>query len=174
LSRSTLAGRLVTRCGLRPTLVGALALGALGALALGLAMSPSGSYGALVPSLILLTVGDGVVFTAMISRWAPGWPTGSKESPRALASASTSMGAAVGLALLVLVANAGTDGLAGEPLKVATAEGLRSAVLVVAAGIAAIALVALNLSADPSRAEAAAPCPRAPFFAAPVRPGHGR
>ena len=46
---STFAGRIVTRCGLRPTLVAALTTGALGALALGLAMTPDGSYAVLIP-----------------------------------------------------------------------------------------------------------------------------
>ena len=41
VASSTLAGQLVTRCGLKLTLVGALVLGALGALALGLTMSPT-------------------------------------------------------------------------------------------------------------------------------------
>ncbi len=43
---SALAGPIATRFGLRRTLVAALAIGALGALALGLAMSPDGSYAA--------------------------------------------------------------------------------------------------------------------------------
>ena len=60
----------------------------------------------------------------------------------------------------MIVANAGTEGLQGEPLRVATADGLSSAVLVVAAGIAATALPALILrpGATPS---ARTPCPRA-------------
>jgi hypothetical protein len=76
-----------------------------------------------------------------------------------IASTSTSIGAAVGLAVLVMVATSGTDGLTGEALRTATADGLSTAVLVVAAGIAAIALVALNLSPSATpRAET--PCPR--------------
>ena len=63
----------------------------------------------------------------------------------AIASTATGVGAAVGLALLVLVANAGTADLTGEPLRTATADGLRAAVLVVAAGIAAMAAVAMTL-----------------------------
>jgi hypothetical protein len=62
-----------------------------------------------------------------------------------IASTSASVGAAVGLALLVLVANADNEGLTGEAVRTATADGLSAAVLVVAAGIAATALVALNL-----------------------------
>jgi hypothetical protein len=49
--------------------------------------------------------------------------------------------------------------LSGEALRTATADGLSTAVLVVSGGIAAIALVALNLRpapVDPS----APPCPR--------------
>src|SRR5262249_24002579 len=76
-----------------------------------------------------------------------------------MASTSTSVGAAVGLAILVLVANLGTDGLTGEALRIATADGLSAAVFVIAAGIAGTALVALNLRPAP-RTRAEAPCPR--------------
>ena len=62
---SALGGRMTTRLGLRPTMVAALALGALGAVALGLAMSPDGSYAALSPGLVALSIADGVVFTTM-------------------------------------------------------------------------------------------------------------
>jgi EmrB/QacA subfamily drug resistance transporter len=156
---STLAGRLATRCGVRTTLVAALVVGALGALALGLAMSPDGSYATLIPGLILLSIGDGVVFTTMFIAAGTGVANDEQGVASGIASTSTSVGAAVGLAVLVLVANAGTDGLAGETLRVATADGLSAAVLVVAAGIAATALVALNLRTDP-RTREGAPCPR--------------
>jgi EmrB/QacA subfamily drug resistance transporter len=163
---SALAGQLVTRCGLRPTLVAALAVGAGGALALGLAMSPDGSYAALIPGLILLSIADGVVFTTMFIAAGTGVADREQGVASAIATTSTAIGAAVGLAVLVIVANAGTDGLAGETLRTATADGLASAVLVVAGGIAATALVALNLRPDP-RARGQTPCPRR--LAAPVR-----
>ena len=165
---SMLAGRLVTRCGLRPILVGALVVGTVGALLLGLAMSPSGSYAALIPGLILLSIGDGVVFTAMFIAAGTGVRDREQGVASSVASTSTSIGAAVGLALLVLVANSGTHGLEGESLRAASADGLSAAVLVVAGGIAATAVVALNLRpapATPSRA----PCPRA--LALPLRGG---
>ena len=142
---SALAGRIATRFGLRRTLVAALTIGALGALALGLAMSPDGSYAALIPGLILLSIGDGVVFTTMFIAAGTGVADREQGIASGLASTSTSIGAAVGLAVLVLVATSGTDRLTGEALRTATADGLSTAVLVVAAGIAAIALVALNL-----------------------------
>jgi EmrB/QacA subfamily drug resistance transporter len=157
LGGSALAGRFVTRCGLRTTLVAALAVGAIGALALGLTMSPDGSYASLIPGLALLSVGDGVVFTAMFIAAGTGVADREQGVASGIASTSTSLGAAVGLALLVLVANSGTHGLAGEALRRATADGLGSAVLVVAGGIAATALVAASLR---PRARGAAPCPR--------------
>ncbi len=108
-------------------------------------MSPDGSYAALIPGLVLLSIGDGVVFTAMFIAAGTGVADREQGVASGIASTSTSVGAAVGLAVLVLVATSGTDGLSGEALRVATADGLGTAVLVVAGGIAAIALVALNL-----------------------------
>jgi EmrB/QacA subfamily drug resistance transporter len=141
---SALAGRVVTRCGLRTTLVAALGVGAIGALGLGLAMSPDASYAALVPGLVLISVGDGVAFTAVFIAAGTGVADSEQGVASGIASTSTSVGAAVGLALLVIVANS---------------EGLSTAVLVVAAGIASTALVAMNLRPDP-RTRRAAPCPR--------------
>ncbi len=145
VTASTLAGQLVTRWGLKRTLVGALGLGALGALALAVTMSPTASYGTLVPGLVLLSIGDGVVFTAMFIAAGTGVDDRDQGVASSIASTSSSIGAAVGLALLVLVANAGTGGLSDEALRTATADGLSTAVLVVSGGIAAIAVVALNL-----------------------------
>ncbi len=155
---SALAGQVVTRCGLRTTMVAALAVGALGALALALAMSPDGSYAELIPGLVLLSIGDGVVFTTIFIAAGTGVADDEQGVASGIASTSTSVGAAVGLALLVLVANSGTDGLEDEALRVASADGLSTAVLVVAGGIAATALVALNLRQAPGSAEL--PCPR--------------
>jgi EmrB/QacA subfamily drug resistance transporter len=156
---SALAGRIATRFGLRRTLVAALTIGALGALTLGLAMSPNGSYATLIPGLILLSIGDGVVFTTMFIAAGIGVADREQGVATGIVSTSTSVGAAVGLAVLVLVATSGTDGLTGQALQTATADGLSTAVLVVAAGIAAIALVALNLRPS-ATTRAETPCPR--------------
>jgi EmrB/QacA subfamily drug resistance transporter len=159
VASSTLAGRVATVCGLRTTLVGALAIGALGAAALGLGMSADGSYTELIPGLVLISMGDGTVFTAMFIAAGTGVADHEQGVASGIASTSTSVGAAVGLALLVLVAASGTDGLSGEALRVATADGLSTAVLVIAVAIVATALIALRLRAEP-RTRAAAPCPR--------------
>jgi EmrB/QacA subfamily drug resistance transporter len=156
---SALAGHLVTHLGLRATLVTALAVGSLGAVALALGMSPDGTYAALIPGLIAVSVGDGTVFTAMFIAAGTGVPDREQGIASGIASTSASVGAAVGLAVLVLVANADTDGLAGEALRTATADGISTAVLVVAAGIAATALLAVSLRPT-ARSRTRTPCPR--------------
>ena len=80
-----------------------------------------------------------------------------------------SIGAAIGLALLVLVANSGMEGLVGEDLRVARVEGLRTAVFVVAFGVLLSLLVALNVgsgargspAADRREGSHRPECPRA-------------
>jgi EmrB/QacA subfamily drug resistance transporter len=156
---SALGGRMATRFGLRRTIAVALALGGLGALGLGLAMSPDAPYAALVPGLVALSVADGVVFTSMFIAAGTGVADRDQGVASGIASTGSGVGAAVGLALLVLVANARTDGLAGEELRVAAAHGLSAAVLVVAAGIALTVPLALTIAARPTR-PAASPCPR--------------
>jgi EmrB/QacA subfamily drug resistance transporter len=150
VAASALAGPLATRFGLRSTLIVALVVGALGALALGLTMSADGSYAALIPGLIAISIGDGTVFTTMFIAAGTGVSREEQGVASGIASTSTSIGAAVGLALLVLVANSGTSGLSGQELRTATADGLKLAVLVIAAVIAATALVAVNLRSGPT------------------------
>jgi MFS family permease len=143
---SALGGRMATRYGLISTMVGALVVGALGAVALGRAMSPDGSYAGLIPGLIALSIGDGVVFTTMFIAAGTGVSDREQGIASGIASTASGVGAAIGLAVLVLVANLGIRGLTGEELRAATVRGLSAAVLVVATGIAVMAIVALNLA----------------------------
>ncbi|MEU6083393.1 MFS transporter [Streptomyces sp. NPDC047108] len=147
---STGAGRLVTRFGLRRTLVAALAIGALGAVALGLAISPDGTYAELVPGLVALSIGDGVVFTTMFIAAATGIPDRRQGIASGIASTGSGVGAAVGLAVLVLVATAGLDDLSGEQLRIETADGISTTLFVVAGGIALTFLVALSRCPTPA------------------------
>jgi MFS family permease len=142
---STVAGHLVTRFGLRPTLVAALAVGAVGAGALALAMTEDSSYPALIPGLVALSIGDGVVFTAMFIAAATGVPDRRQGVASGLASTGSGVGAALGLAILVLIANHGAGDAGGDGPPAATAEGIRTAVLTVAVGIVIMLLVASTL-----------------------------
>ncbi|MEV6831678.1 MFS transporter [Amycolatopsis sp. NPDC051102] len=141
---SQAAGRLATRYGTRPTLVGSLVVGGAGAALLGLAMTAEASYLALVPALVVLGLGQGAGYTLMFGAAAAGIPAADQGVASGVASTAQQVGGSVGLAVFVAVANAGTHGLSGEALRSATVDGLRTAVLLAAAGIALTAVAALR------------------------------
>jgi MFS family permease len=151
---STMAGQIVTRFGLRHTLVAALVFGAAGAVALGIAISPDGSYLRLIPGLVALSVGDGIVFTAMFIAAATGVSDREQGIASGVASTASGIGAAIGLAILVLIATAGTDGLSGERLRNATADGISTTLFCVAGGIAVTLVIALVMRCPISRSTA--------------------
>jgi MFS family permease len=153
---STTAGRLVTRFGLRRTLTAALAVGAAGAVALGLAISPNGTYSELIPGLVALSIGDGVVFTTMFIATATGVSDRQQGIASGIAATGAGAGAAVGLAILVLIATAGLDGLTGEQLRIATADGISTTLFVVAGGIVLTLFIALSRCPTVSEPEPAA------------------
>ena len=144
----------MTRFGIKRTLVTALTLGAIGAVAVGLAMSPDGSYTRLIPGLVAVSIGDGIVFTTMFIAAATGVTDREQGVASGIVSTGSGIGAAIGLAILVLVANSGTEGLLGEGLRVATAEGIMTTMFVIAVGIVVTLLVALNLRIAPDAARA--------------------
>ncbi|MBO0818017.1 MAG: MFS transporter, partial [Actinobacteria bacterium] len=127
---SNLGGNLATRFGMRKVLYAGLALGAAGAGWLGLAMSPGGSYPALVPALVIFSLGQGVVYTTMFAAAAAGVPARQQGIASGMASSGQQVGSAVGLAVLVGIANSGIAGHTGEALRAAVNDGLRTAVFV--------------------------------------------
>ncbi|MEU3461149.1 MFS transporter [Streptomyces sp. NPDC006733] len=145
------AGRLATRYGIRPVMIAALAVGGAGTVLVALTMSTGASYGTLVPGLIVLGIGQGAGYTLMFGAAALGVPADEQGIASGVASTSQQIGGAVGLALLVAVANSGLDGLTGEALRSATTDGLRRAVLIAVGGIALTALAALGLRRPASR-----------------------
>jgi MFS family permease len=144
---SATAGQIVTRFGLRGTLVAALTVGGGGAVALALKLSPNASYGSLIPGLVAVSIGDGVVFTTMFIAAASGVTDREQGIASGIVSTGAGIGAAVGLAMLVLVANSGTQGLGGESLRIAAAAGISRAVLIVAVGIVVTLAIALGIPA---------------------------
>jgi EmrB/QacA subfamily drug resistance transporter len=148
VASSALAGRAVTRFGLKRTLVGALGIGAAGAATLAPAMTPDASYTALAPGLVAVSIGDGAVFTSMFIAAATGVGDREQGVASGIASTGAGVGAAVGLAVLVLVANASTATLLGDAFRIATAAGIREAIFVIAGGIVATLVFALSLRRD--------------------------
>ena len=94
------------------------------------------------------------MFTTMFIAAATGVTDREQGVASGIVSTGSGIGAAIGLAILVLVANSGTEGLLGEELRVATAEGIRTTTFVIAVGIVVTLLVALNLRIAPDAARA--------------------
>nr|WP_272210249.1 MFS transporter [Marinicella sp. W31]MDC2876115.1 MFS transporter [Marinicella sp. W31] len=128
-----IGGRMASRLGVRLLLLAGLATGAVGTALLGLMITPQGDYGALVPGFLILGVGQGVA-------WTPMWITataGVRENEHGIASgmASTALwvGGAMGLAVLVLLADAPV-GAAVSPDSLTVS--IRTAIFAIAVGIA--------------------------------------
>lgn len=142
---SALGGRLIGTFGLRRTVSGALASGAVGAVALGLAIRPEFAYTELLPGLLLLSVADGIVFTAMFLCATIDIPPDQQGVASGVASVGSGVGAIVGLAFLVMIDN-----------KVRAAEqlveyGVRGVLMAVAVGIVLMVPLALGFPSANAR-----------------------
>lgn len=136
----------VAALGLRAMLLGGMALGAAGALLLALALGADGSYVRLLPGIVLLSLGQGAAWTGMWIAAGAGVPARDQGIASGLASTTLQVGGAVGLAVLVAVADTGSHGLTTPALL----DGVRDAVYVIAAGIClgALALLPFQRRAD--------------------------
>ena len=141
---SMAGGRLATRFGVRTTMTTSLAVGAAGTVATAFAMTADGSYLALVPGLVVLSVCQGVVFTTMFAAAATGVEAHEQGVASGVVSTGQQVGAAVGLALLVAVANAHST----------TVDGLRTSVFAAAAGMAVTVVITLAFTRAPGRVAA--------------------
>lgn len=134
---SALAGPVSTRIGLKATLIGSLGVGLVGAITLWFAITSNASYLDLLPGLLLVSAGDGAMFTAMFIAAATGVEPRRQGVASGIVSTSSGLGAVVGLAFLVLLSNHGHADLSRQALQAATVDGMRAAVLAIAGGIAA-------------------------------------
>jgi MFS family permease len=144
------AGRLATRYGIRAIMITSLVVGGTGAAILALTMTTDTPYLALIPGLVVLGLGQGAGYTLMFGAAAIGVAPAEQGITAGMASTTQQIGGAVGLAVLVAIANTTTHGIAGEALRAATTDGLRTAILAAAAGIAATVLVALGFVRTPA------------------------
>jgi len=106
-------------------------------------MTADAGYLELLPGLLLVSVGDGTMFTAMFIAAATGVEPDRQGVASAIVSTGSGVGAAVGPALLVLLASPDTEDLGPEALRVATADGIRAAAFAISLGIAATLVVVL-------------------------------
>jgi MFS family permease len=135
VASSALAGRVVSRFGLRTTMIGALSIGATGAVALGLTLKADVTFLSLVPGLIAVSVGDGAMFTAIFIAAATGVSDRQQGVASGIVSTGQGIGASVGLALLVLITNANPSGSIGDELLVASADRIARAAYAIGGGI---------------------------------------
>ncbi|MER7282812.1 MFS transporter [Dactylosporangium sp. NPDC000244] len=140
---SLAGGRLALRFGNRATLVTSLLVGSVATLALGLGIGAGGSYLALLPSMVVLNLAQGVIYTTMFAAATTGTALFDQGIASGIVSTGQQVGSAVGLAALVAVANAGAGGPAG----------LRNAVVIAAIGILLTVLVGLNFRRSTAPAE---------------------
>ena len=141
---SALAGLVATALGLRPTMIVALGVGVFGALAVGFAITPHTSFLALVPGLVAVSIGDGAIFTTMFIAAATGVSDRQQGVASGIVSTGSGIGAVVGLALLVLIANLGTEGLEGEALRTATADGISRVAYTIACGVTLTLIIVIG------------------------------
>lgn len=143
VAAGTQAGaKAVAALGVRATMLGGMAMGAVGALLLALTLTDDGSYVQLLPGIVLLSLGQGATWTGMWIAAAAGVAPGDQGIASGMASTTLQVGGAVGLAVLVAVANTGGHDLSGAALL----DGVRDAVYVITAGIClgAVAVLALR------------------------------
>ncbi|MDA0566275.1 MFS transporter [Streptomonospora sp. S1-112] len=138
--------RMIHRMGVRAVLLIGFALGAVGAVALGLGMVPGAGFAALLPGVLLVGLAMGLVFEAMWVAAGTGVPDADQGLASGVASTAVQVGLAAGLAVLVTVADPGAPGAAGAAASaVAAAEGMRAALYTAAGGMLLGLVAALRL-----------------------------
>ncbi|WP_379068581.1 MFS transporter [Mesorhizobium sp. UC22_110] len=138
-----LGARLSTRLSNRSSLIGGMVIGAIGTALMVPAVTPEGTYLALAPGLIVSGIGQGIVWTAMWIAAASGVRHEEQGVASGMASTTLNVGNAIGLAVLIAVANRHVGSLSGATPQQATAAGMQSALWIATAGISLSILVAL-------------------------------
>lgn len=138
-----IGARLSTRLSNRSSLVGGMVIGAIGTALLVPATTPESAYLALAPGLIVSGVGQGIVWTAMWIAAAAGVHHDEQGVASGMASTTLNVGNAIGLAVLIAIANRHVGNLSGDVPREAVTDGMQLAFWIATAGIALSILVAL-------------------------------
>ncbi|MER8762472.1 MFS transporter [Mesorhizobium sp. M0968] len=122
-----LGERLATRFSTRRTLVGGMIVGAVGTALMVSGATADSSYLPLVPGLIVSGVGQGIVWTAMWIAAGSGVAHDQQGVASGMASTTLNVGNAIGMAVLIAIANSQIGELSGDALKIAVADGIQVA-----------------------------------------------
>lgn len=142
VSAAKLAPALLGRWGVRTTLIVGMLGSGIGMVVLYAGMSADGSFWALVPGTVIWGLAGGFTFVAMFAAAGSGVALTEQGVASGLATTAQQIGGAIGLAVIIAVANAGAPGV----------DGLRTAGWVAAAASIAGALIALTLRRQPTAA----------------------
>ncbi|XVS67493.1 MFS transporter [Actinosynnema sp. CA-299493] len=129
------ASTVLTKFGVGAGLAVGMIIYAVGLGALVAGMSAGGSYWAVLPGVVLYGFGGGLAFTAIFVAASSGVDASQQGVASALGSTALQIGAAVGLAIILVIANAGSSFL----------DGLKIAGYVAAAGALLGGLLAFSL-----------------------------
>ena len=127
--------KLATRISTKATLMVGMVLGAVGTVLLVPGTGVETPYIAIVPGLILSGIGQGIVWTGMWIATAAGVHNDEQGVASGMASTTLSVGNAVGLAVLIAIANSHAAGIQGVTHSAAMADGIRIAFWLASAGI---------------------------------------
>ncbi len=143
--------RLARRLSTRTTLTIGIVGGAIGTALLIPGSNANSGYIAIVPGLIISGIGQGIVWTGMWIVAASGVSYDEQGVASGMASTTLSVGNAIGLAVLIALANRHVGGLEGDSLRAAVAEGTQHAFWLASAGIlvSLIAAFAIPTKAAP-------------------------
>ncbi|MER7184661.1 MFS transporter [Streptomyces hyaluromycini] len=151
--------KVIGKWGVRTAVVSGVLLTAIGLAGVSASLTDGGSYGWMLPGALVWGLGGGLGFPPMFVAAAQGVPPAEQGVASGLVSTFRQVGGAMGLAVLVAVANAGLDIRAGAHPPVSDViDGLRVSGWVAAALTALSALAALALR-KPAPAPAPAPVP---------------
>jgi EmrB/QacA subfamily drug resistance transporter len=141
-----IASTLITKVGTRPLVVGGALIGAVG-VGLFSRIPVDGSYVTdLLPGMVIMSIGIGAVFVAVINAANAGVPTDQAGLAAALLNSSQQVGGALGLAVLSAIATSRTNGLLTDHVARpdALVEGFQRGLLVGSIFLFATAVIAIR------------------------------
>ncbi|MEG2803921.1 MFS transporter [Stenotrophomonas sp.] len=103
------AEQMLARRSPRQVLALGMAAGAVGIAAVAVALPHGSTYWALLPGIMVLSIGQGMTWTAMWIVAGQGVPAAQQGVASGMAATAQQIGGALGLAVLVMLANAGRD-----------------------------------------------------------------
>ncbi|MEV7866827.1 MFS transporter [Streptomyces sp. NPDC088124] len=157
-------GKWATKFGVRNALFIGLAMGVVGTVVLALTLTQDASYGLLAPSLFVLSLGQGIVFTTMFAAATTGVPAEDQGIGSGIATTGQQIGGAVGLAVLIAITNSVNGGDSKDLVQLT--DGIVTATWAIAVGIALTFLVVLNLNKPASGTDLTAPAEAEPVAGA--------